>query len=150
MSSRLNPSSLSVLSSTFLVLLVTAISCGGSGGGRFSDECEDWADTIIDCLELDFNDDDAIKITKDECIDDLKESVILDDEDCADAQLTAYECLNDETCDHVFEFTALRWRDVFLANGNPGPPLDFCDTEIRAAIAACPVSIRLEGDPTRL
>ena len=82
-----------------------------------------------------------------------------DGDDCVQAQIAVYECMDvsdpvgaapppDDECIDLFDFLALKWNDLFLPNGADGPPLDFCDTQIRAAVAECPSTIVLPGDPT--
>ncbi len=144
MSIRLIRLSRSLALSLFVAL---ALSCGGGGGSQFDDVCADYTDAILDCLDA--NTSDARLISRAECVDDMEESDDLDGDECVRAQIAAYECLQIETCEYLSDFLGLRWNEVFIpATGAPGPPLDYCDTEIRLAVDVCPLSIVLPGDPT--
>jgi len=134
----------------------TMLSCGSSGGSQFDDVCGDFADSILDCLE--YNTSDGRLITSEACVDDLEESKDIDGDDCVQAQIAVYECLDvddpegsdpppEDQCFDLFDFLALQWSDLFFPNGSERPPLPYCDTEIRAAVAECPGTIVLPGDP---
>lgn len=131
-------------------LLLTALSCGGSGGGPIEDLCEDYSKKISTCLDGYTAGEDA---RADECVDSIDDSKEVDGQDCEDALVDAYACVTDDATNcpqdsvNLFFFLDLRYNELFNPPGVETAPLAFCDAEIRGAVRECPESIDLIGAP---
>ena len=81
--------------------LVFALSCGGGGGDKSEEACEDLIEAFAECLDVPLSNDDideGVDLCEDELIDEADD---LGGGDCVDAVIDLIDCVVEQDCELI-------------------------------------------------